>query len=96
LVAQITKEEELSEPLNLEESTELDSLLEDGTNKVQSAWGKTGFGKDLRAWAQHGSSVPLLWLNDFLCRQDVKNEKSFLLGSCSRLYYINHALGHAK
>jgi solute carrier family 35 protein E3 len=46
---QITKEEELSEPLNLEESTETDLLLEDGTNKVQSPWGKTGFGKDWRA-----------------------------------------------
>jgi solute carrier family 35 protein E3 len=46
---QIPKEEELSEPLNLDESTETDSLLEDGTNIGQSPWGKAGFGKDLQA-----------------------------------------------
>ena len=46
---QVTNEEELSESSELPESTEADSLLEDGSIKAQSPWGKTGFGKDLRA-----------------------------------------------
>jgi hypothetical protein len=48
-VFQVTKEEELTEPLELPESTVTDSLLEDGSINAQSPWGKTGFGKDLRA-----------------------------------------------